>query len=245
MNFNLPLATRLAYLAGAAYLQNPSVASRTTDTEVVITDETEGESVIAFRGTSDLRDALTDAQIALHGIPGGRVHAGIHDAVESVLVDLVRAMRLRGPQQKFWFTGHSLGGAEAVLAAYCLSHQSDGFNIGGVITFGAPRFCDAAFAQTYNALLADRTFRVVKQFDPIPHLPFPGVLLPYRHVGHEIYVPESGPAVQDRSMGRVLLMDAWATLKAVNEIRNGNLWLGDDIAVEHGIEDYRQALSLL
>lgn len=249
ITFNISLARQLAEASAGAYASQ-SFGSAQTDTQVLVLDLAASKylpmpaSIFAFRGTSNFRDALTDAKIALRSTPGGRVHTGIHDAVESILEPLSSAVRSRlDAGRQVSFTGHSLGGAEAALAAYVMAKEN--FIIASVYTFGGCRFCDAGFRNNYNALLGDATFRVVKEYDPVPHVPLPGLILPYRHVGHEIYLPATGGLRVDRSLGAMLLQDAWAMLEAWNQIRSGDLWLGDDIAVEHSITDYRNALASL
>lgn len=52
---------------------------------------------------------------------------------------------------RWYFTGHSLGGALSTLAA--LDMKTGGLNIGAVITFGSPRIGDAQFETVYEANL--------------------------------------------------------------------------------------------
>ncbi|ETN79016.1 triacylglycerol lipase [Necator americanus] len=72
---------------------------------------------------------------------------------------------------KVLFTGHSLGGALAALAAARTAKQ--GFRRGDQITiytFGEPRVGDATFAANFDSMIKD-SYRVVFRRDIVPHLP--------------------------------------------------------------------------
>lgn len=69
------------------------------------------------------------------------------------------------------FTGHSLGGALASLAAARTAKQ--GFRSGSqikVYTFGQPRVGNVQFARNFDAILPN-TYRVVFRRDIVPHMP--------------------------------------------------------------------------
>ncbi|RCN30532.1 triacylglycerol lipase [Ancylostoma caninum] len=72
---------------------------------------------------------------------------------------------------KVAFTGHSLGGALATLAAARAARQ--GLRPGNkilVYTFGAPRVGDSTFAANFNRIIPN-CYRVVFRHDIVPHLP--------------------------------------------------------------------------
>ena len=72
--------------------------------------------------------------------------------------------------QQVWVTGHSLGGALAVLLAATL--METGIKVSGLYTFGAPRVGDEEFANRLNDELSDGAhWRVVNEEDLVPHLP--------------------------------------------------------------------------
>ncbi len=170
--------------------------------------------VVCFRGTKPLRpdrwdspedrwrnlagtlgDARTDADLYLVELsPGsGRyVHRGFLAALEQVwsaleahLRDLVR----RRPERRVWFTGHSLGGALATLAADRFPAAS------GLYTFGSPQVGDQSFAQDFTV----PCYRLVNGRDLVPWLPPAGPYAPpklglakYRHVGKLKYLDAQG-----------------------------------------------------
>lgn len=91
---------------------------------------------------------------------------------------------------KLVVTGHSLGGALASLAAADFSLI--GLPIDRVFLFGAPRVGNLGWAWFYNEYLdlRGRTFRVVNERDPVPHIPYTGVtfLRGYHHIGVEVWL---------------------------------------------------------
>jgi hypothetical protein len=72
-------------------------------------------------------------------------------------------------------TGHSLGGALALLAA---ATWVDGEPVQGVYTYGQPMVGKADFVSSVRRRLLDRYFRFVNDSDVVPRVP-PG----YRHSG--------------------------------------------------------------
>lgn len=149
--------------------------------------------VVSFAGTKDLKDWMTDVDCALETIflPGGyavRVHRGFYRAYESVsrtVQELIQkkfsSCRLK--VRKLVFTGHSLGGALAVIAALACKVQDADYRI---ITFGAPRVGDWCL----SSLLGPYTVRVVARGDKVPSIPWiwtpwrPSVF--YSHVGKSL-----------------------------------------------------------
>lgn len=136
--------------------------------------------VLAFRGTepSNLADFATDFDArqvpfeAKFGLTGwGRVHEGWADGVAVVLPKLMQLLAKHpGGGRPLWITGHSLGGALAMVAAAILSGVP-GVPIGGVYTFGQPRVGDPGFRARYDGALGHLTFRCVNDRDLVPHVP--------------------------------------------------------------------------
>ncbi|WP_019634799.1 lipase family protein [Actinomadura atramentaria] len=147
--------------------------------------------VVAFRGTEpdQLRDWLSDGEALLipHASGRGRVHQGFHLALDAVWPQVADAVA--APGRTVWFTGHSLGGALAVLAAARLYFADPCRSADGVCTFGQPRACDAALADAYDEALRGRTHRFVNNNDLVARLP-PDPF--YRHVAEEKYIDADG-----------------------------------------------------
>lgn len=129
--------------------------------------------VVAFRGTEPDRwtDWCTDLSSKQKLWIGSQVHTGFssaHDGVANHYVELVRKMRTNN--QKLYTTGHSLGGALAILAGKVLATGTEGsedLKPDLVITFGAPKVGDNRFCSTYGVTL----LRFVHNEDIIPHVP--------------------------------------------------------------------------
>jgi hypothetical protein len=129
----------------------------------VLLAESEGRHVVAFRGTANARDWLVDFEASPKLHPGlGWCHAGFLDDVLGV-ADQMRA-DLAG--ERVVVTGHSKGGAEALIFAGLLVLAGQAPE--AVVTFGAPR---AAFA-TLGEVLDQVPVRQYRHGnDPVPLVP--------------------------------------------------------------------------
>jgi len=104
--------------------------------------------------------------------PTVQVHAGFVAAWQSVKSQVMQAIMFS--QQKcnckdITFTGHSLGGAMAVLAAMDFYRS---YNIvPNITTFGCPRIGNTAFSNYFNATIGSYSARIVNMNDIVPHVP--------------------------------------------------------------------------
>jgi hypothetical protein len=127
-------AAALAQFTAASYESDGSDASdvienKTTDTRVVISQPTEHDLVIAFRGTRSLQNFVTDIscrRVPLFPGSGAQVHEGFLRALDSVWRDITICLRSVWLKRRLWITGHSLGAALAKLAAARLFRISAG-----------------------------------------------------------------------------------------------------------------------
>src|ERR1043166_6120111 len=154
-------------------------------------------AVLAFRGTANPKDWMTNLNAAparfswfFEGAREvGEVHSGftlavrhswdaITDAVNQVMRPLPAPPELGGSstsaQPTLWLTGHSLGGALAVLCGAAFSITNKIRLVNGVYTFGQPRVGLFNFCNNYNQLLRNSTFRFVNREDLVPRVPFRG-----------------------------------------------------------------------
>lgn len=96
------------------------------------------------------------------------------------------------PGVSLYFTGHSLGGALATLAAYkSLVYQSS-VQVTALYTFGSPRTVQRPLAEAINRELSGKIYRVVNSIDVIPRLPprIP-VFLNFHHINTLIYFTQN------------------------------------------------------
>ena len=169
-------------------------------------------TIIAFRGTetqvvsNQIHDLLTDAKLKLTHFDNdnGRVHFGFLEAFESAwetagLGNYLRE-KLKEPNHKLWFTGHSLGAALATLGAarVVLNDTWGPDRVGGLYTVGQPRTGDRKFARHFDEKMGNRTIRLVKNNDPVTMIPF-GIFqgdglfkLSYKHIGGRRYITRHG-----------------------------------------------------
>lgn len=186
-----------------AYLEAPS-----TNTECWIWRfKASKRLVVAWRGTSDFGDVLTD--IAAH--PRiirdlGKVHEGFSRAYDSIRAalhaTLARGVRGDGEGWEIIFTGHSLGGALATLSSVDVARTIRGLpavfgqadEVGQVeeicplrgaqivnVTFGAPRVGGARLCVQCDEYVP-RTWRVFSTSDVVPTVP-PKYLWGFLHAG--------------------------------------------------------------
>jgi len=137
----------------------------------------EGDVVIAFRGTDGFPALLQDLKVIRRQTDEGGLHGGFASGYDDLHDRLVTQLRRTRPR-RVWLTGHSLGGALAVVAAWKLA--AAGFTIGGIVTFGQPRVCLADLAQALALRLQDRYLAFANDGDPVPTAVFPYVHFGWR-----------------------------------------------------------------
>ncbi|MBH5337775.1 lipase family protein [Streptomyces pactum] len=150
--------------------------------------------VTAFRGTEpqQIKDWLSDATTPPRRGPGGtgHIHQGFGEALESIYPDVKDTLaELRTNGQRVYFTGHSLGGALAMLAGARMFLEEPRLAADGVYTYGQPRTCDQILATAYDNGFEDRMFRFVNNNDIVPLLP---PAPPYAHVRALRYIDSRG-----------------------------------------------------
>jgi triacylglycerol lipase len=217
--------------------------------------------LVAFRGSEaptsidGLKDwLLTDAvnllimpegrlgtDFAAIGV-GARFHKGFMGALAEIWDPLVAAVEAetRKVDRPLWITGHSLGGALALLATWLFKRR--GIGIHQVYTYGAPMVGNAEVAQAYAREFPNRIFRYVNLQDPVPKLPTMSLIAnDYLHCDKEVGLGEAGETI-------VALFQSM-TGKAVNGLLN--LTLVDEIwsyvkarIGAHDVELYKKNIGL-
>lgn len=143
--------------------------------------------VVAFRGTHEDREWVEALAYGQTRWAGGRAHTGVARLVEAVWPQLLAALFDTGAEtRRLWLTGHSIGGAAALLAALRLEHE--GFDVHQVMTFGAPAVMDGAAMRCLRC----RVTRVVNNEDIVPGISWPSLVDSYSHAGDRILLTASG-----------------------------------------------------
>ncbi len=125
---------------------------------------------LAFRGTEpkDFRDIKTDIKASLveEMVQGDKIalHKGYLEALKLIDADINASLANISPDQLF-ITGHSLGGALAVV--YTRLHAAS--ETGACYTYGAP---PVGAIEVQNKLKTP-VYQVVNEFDIVPNLPHP------------------------------------------------------------------------
>lgn len=131
----------------------------------VLTNDKNRTQIIAVRGTSNVENAIVD--VALKLTPdkraGIRLHNGFSLAAQAIYAEI-------RPQLKADYTisttGHSLGGAVALILAMYL--DVDNYTVGEVVTFGQPKVTNISGASRFRHL---NITRVVMPDDLVPLVP--------------------------------------------------------------------------
>ncbi|KAL8537864.1 hypothetical protein ACS0TY_012843 [Phlomoides rotata] len=176
--------------------------------------------VVSFRGTEpfDADDWITDFDYSWYEIPKlGKVHMGFLEAlglgnrantssfrnhlhVKSEVGEMTTAyyavrsevnkLLKEHKNAKFVITGHSLGGALAILfPTVLLLHEEEEMlqRMLGVYTYGQPRVGNRELGRYMESHLEHRYFRVVYCNDLVPRLPYDNKTFLYKHFGICLY----------------------------------------------------------
>ena len=184
--------------------------------------------IVAFRGTrpDEIRDWMADFEIVQASFTDyftapnvGRVHDGFAHLLARNWKDIVAEVaRFQDNGQTLWITGHSLGGALALMATAAFTF-AERLPVNGLYTFGQPRVGDPTFCTQCDSQFGDSMFRFVNDKDivtrvpprVVPHIPLP------EFYGHR---------------GQLRFFDAKGLLKADEHWWNAFL-LGTDVGFEN------------
>jgi hypothetical protein len=172
-------------LVGDPIQCNVKTALPIASTYVMVFD-LQGTSIIAFAGTdpAQLVNWVTDFDI--RPTDGGAAE-GFSIATQVVEQKILARVPTEAP---IMVTGHSLGGALAVVLAQWLVTMRR--NVTAVYTFGMPRPGRHPFTDPYNQSdLAKHTYRLVHGNDIVPTVA-PSQPLGFCHVGNYLWAPSSG-----------------------------------------------------
>lgn len=175
--------------------------------------------VIAFKGSDSKDDWMKNFRL-LHddkllswkkqspssGRINGRVHSGFHTAVNSNLSNLKCLVKKKHSQEfrKIILTGHSLGGAIAILTAAAFSKDDDFCCKKIVYTYGSPRVGDTKFRVYFDASKDINHYRFEYGYDSVPHLP---LARPFNYIGKILEAGFLVPEYQHTGQIRYLMKD--------------------------------------
>jgi len=192
----------------------------------------DGRSFLVFRGTVGRTQLLlTDGAVMPWGWP--LRHLGFMRSWAVLRPEVTEwLMQVPADANRLVITGHSLGGAMALLAAWELSGARP---VEAVVTFGAPRTGLFLFRRAYQSkpsgpgagagTLGAVTWRYTQGTDLVSRIPPP---LPYCHVGEEFYLRGDGRIKQGRPpflVERVVAaFEALQLLWKLSPEQRTNLW---------------------
>jgi hypothetical protein len=144
--------------------------------------------ILAFRG-SQAEDVGTDLRFRREGMTvlPGTWHRGFKYQLMDLYHQAVAAIRPHVyAGKKLYITGHSLGGALAVLFTARAFALDAGVlsTYKGTVTYGAPRVANRKASKWLDEVLGEHLLRVEIIQDRVPHLP--PAALGYRHAGKAI-----------------------------------------------------------
>lgn len=126
-------------------------------------------AVLAIRGTTSPQDWINNAKVDMDELKDGRK---VHSGFKAAFFDAEPQMRTLLKDVEglpLFITGHSLGGAVAVMATWYFDRD----DLAACYTFGAPRVGNHAFNDGFHTPI----YRVVNAFDPVPLVPPSGHLV--------------------------------------------------------------------
>lgn len=146
-------------------------------------------AIVAIRGTQTIWDWIADidaAPVPYLAVPGtGLVHMGFQLVFEHIRRSIGSLLQSNCQGARtIWVTGHSLGGALAVLSAYDILKNVKLGPVPQLYTFAGPRAGAPDFAKAFNAAIPECN-RIVNFMDVVPQVPTPPL---YEHVGAETLV---------------------------------------------------------
>lgn len=146
---------------------------------IVLVDDVKREQYVSIRGTSNSHNAMQDIKFFKDKSfrLGVELHTGFHRTSEMIADDLVTRL---DKTYTTWVTGHSLGGAAALVVSWYLDYS--GHTIAECITFGQPKVTDTTGVRKMRGKI--KITRFVNETDVVPLVPPAGTHMNrYAHTG--------------------------------------------------------------
>ncbi len=155
---------------------------------IVLTDDSSKSHYVSIRGTANSHNAIQDINFFKDKSKrlGINLHTGFHRTAEIIADDLLSRLE---EDYKVCVTGHSLGGAVAVIVTWYLDYAD--FNIGECVTFGQPKVTDSHGIRTMRDKI--KHTHVVNETDVVALVPPTGTHRHrYAHSGKLIKLLDDG-----------------------------------------------------
>ena len=132
----------------------------------LLTNDKAKTQTLAVRGTNSIENVLLNVDVKLTTDPhtGIRLHSGFLQAAEKIYQEIKPRLK---PGYVISTTGHSLGGAVALIIA--LELDVEHYHLQHVVTFGQPKVTNVGGAEKFKHL---DIIRVVMPKDLVPLVPF-------------------------------------------------------------------------
>ena len=171
------------------------------------TDLRNRTQTLTIRGTAEKPNVWEDLETALvaDNILGIPMHRGFQRDADAVYLDATPHLRKDLPIR---ITGHSLGGAVAVILAWYF--EKGGYSVERLVTFGQPKITSAAPPEKFFSVAT----RVVNELDVVPMVPPYTAVRPYQHFTPEVILKE-GPNyvyLSEQDADRVSIGEFWRNL---------------------------------
>jgi predicted lipase len=217
--------------------------------------------VVAFRGTEKptaiegLKDWLLTNAMNLLVVPEGRLgtdlaaagvgarfHQGFVEAIAEIWPAVLSGVEeeMAKAERPLWVTGHSLGGALALFAAWLFTRKM--INVHQIYTFGAPMIGNQIAIDAFNRDFKGKLFRYTNQPDPVPRLPMYSLLAnEFVHCEEERLL-DTGAENPTDSLVKNMAKDAVEKVLSISLV--DNIWnsVVGGIAA-HGMDNYRKLLG--
>jgi hypothetical protein len=184
-------------------------------------------AVVLLRGTeSSAYDLLQDLLFIRKNVGNGSMHGGFRRGYDASMHEQVRKLLAKYQPTRVWITGHSLGGAMAVVCAHDLIEDGE-YDIAGVMTFGQPMVISEGLRKTLEPKLQGRYAFFVNDMDPVVKF-----VEPYVHFGHmvryrdgtieredrEVLFGATGDGAGDLPKNELQIMDEAETAEELDEL---------------------------
>lgn len=245
--FDIKRALQLAYYSSLVYKGYTDVENALKGyefhwfdkdgTQALIVITKEGDIILSFRGTEpeNLGDWVSDINISKTKTKFGYIHSGFWEAYNNIGNDIQATFDTMDlvNTRNIYITGHSLGGALAMIGAFFLR-----IPVAGVYTFGCPRVGDKTFANNFDTRFSGRTYRLVNNCDIVTRTP--PRIGSYQHCEQLVYIDKDGKFHIEDSL------NWWVTFwdRAGGRLENFvHLKLFDGVE-DHKLNNYVKAIEL-